>query len=180
MQVRSLRVFRARVRRARRSGATRLELLNPAPLLSADPFDEAPRNDDDAPAYCAAPSPSTRAQQHAPTGSKHSQRSGRHARAGGGSDASRPLRGLLLVSGPRHLHRAKKPQPRRAPVRHARDVRGQTKLDSLKDLGFTDACAQIWSFNIENTRAKCMGTCVATLPTKHKLRRELERLPRVR
>jgi hypothetical protein len=45
----------------------------------------------------------------------------------------------------------------------------KAQFNCLKKLGFTDACAQIWGFNIENTRAKCMGTCAATAPTKHKL-----------
>ncbi|MGB5704041.1 MAG: hypothetical protein WBM48_14560, partial [Polyangiales bacterium] len=45
----------------------------------------------------------------------------------------------------------------------------KTQLSCLRNLGFTEACAQIWSFNIDNTRDKCMGTCTATLPTRHKL-----------
>ena len=45
----------------------------------------------------------------------------------------------------------------------------KTQLRCLSKLGFTEACAQIWSFNIDDTRSKCMGICTKTLPTKHKL-----------
>ena len=39
----------------------------------------------------------------------------------------------------------------------------KTQMRCLEKLGFTDACAQVWSFNIKNTRSACLGLCTATL-----------------
>lgn len=39
----------------------------------------------------------------------------------------------------------------------------KTQMSCLKRLGFTEACAQIWSFNIKHTRSVCLGLCVANL-----------------
>lgn len=143
-------------------------LLNPAPLLSADPFDEAPRNDDDASAYCAAipvdasPTARTYRLKTFPTE--------RAARAAGGQVTHRGRCGacssfqdLATYIERRNLNRA----GRRCGMQGM--FGDKTQFNCLKKLGFSDACAQIWSFNVENTRSKCMGTCAATAPTKHKL-----------
>jgi hypothetical protein len=36
-------------------------------------------------------------------------------------------------------------------------------FDCLLDLGFSEPCAQIWAFNSANTRAACLGVCLAAL-----------------
>ena len=36
-------------------------------------------------------------------------------------------------------------------------------LDCLLDLGFSEPCAQIWASNSANTRAACLGVCLAAL-----------------
>jgi hypothetical protein len=33
-------------------------------------------------------------------------------------------------------------------------------LGCLEGLGFTHACAQIWNFNVQNTRRECFGVCI--------------------
>ncbi|RNA13468.1 hypothetical protein BpHYR1_012004 [Brachionus plicatilis] len=33
-------------------------------------------------------------------------------------------------------------------------------LNCLKEIGFTDQCAQIWLFNTKNTRRECFGVCI--------------------
>lgn len=143
-------------------------LLNPASLLPADPFGETPQEDDDSPAYCAAipvdasPAARTYRLKTFPTE--------RAARAAGGQVTHRGRCGacssfqdLATYIERRNLNRAGR-------LCGMRGMFGdKTQFSCLSNLGFTDACAQIWSFNIENTRDKCMGTCVATLPTKHKL-----------
>lgn len=42
-------------------------------------------------------------------------------------------------------------------------------LACLEGLGFTPACAQIWAFNTENTRASCLGPCIANLNRPYNL-----------
>ncbi len=34
------------------------------------------------------------------------------------------------------------------------------RLACLKALGFSDACAQTWLYNVENTRRECLSTCL--------------------
>lgn len=41
------------------------------------------------------------------------------------------------------------------------------QMTCLRALGFTDACAQIWSFNVDNTRSDCLGLCMANLPSNN-------------
>ncbi len=36
----------------------------------------------------------------------------------------------------------------------------ESNLACLADLGFTEACAQIWYFNTRNTRKNCLGACL--------------------
>jgi hypothetical protein len=143
-------------------------LVNPPSLLPADPFAETRQEQDNSPAYCAAipvdasPAARTYRLQTFPTE--------RAARAAGGQVTHRGRCGacssfqdLATYIEQRNLNRA----GRRCGMRGM--LGDKTQLSCLKNLGFTDACAQIWSFNIENTRSKCMKTCTATIPTKHKL-----------
>jgi len=45
----------------------------------------------------------------------------------------------------------------------------QAALDCIVGLGFSAACAQIWAFNSVNTRASCLGVCLAALDAPHHL-----------
>jgi hypothetical protein len=143
-------------------------LLNPAEVLPADPFGEASPGPDDASAFCAAipvdPSPSGR------TYRLETFPTERAARAAGGQVTHRGRCGacssfqdLAVYIEQRSLNRA----GRRCGFGGM--FGDKIQLSCMSNLGFTDACAQIWSFNIDNTRDKCMGICTATLPTRHKL-----------
>lgn len=143
-------------------------LLNPPKPLPSNPFDETPAQDDDSPTYCAAipvdPNPTARTYRLKTFPTE------RAARAAGGQVTHRGRCGacssfqdLATYIERRNLNRA----GRRCGMRGM--FGDKTQLSCLENLGFTEACAQIWSFNIENTRSKCMGTCAATAPTKHKL-----------
>ena len=39
----------------------------------------------------------------------------------------------------------------------------------LRDLGFTEPCAQIWYFNTVHTRARCLAPCLAALDQPYHL-----------
>lgn len=144
-------------------------LLNPAEPLSGDPFSESPiEQEETTEAYCAAipvdPSPQVR------TYRLDTFPTERAAHAAGGQITHRGRCGacssfedLAAYIEHRDLNRAGRLcglQGIFAP---------RTQVDCLRGLGFTEPCAQIWSFNIDNTRSECMGTCTKTLPTKHKL-----------
>ena len=143
-------------------------LLDPAEVLPADPFGEASLEQDDAPAYCAAipvdssPSGRTYRLETFPTE--------RAARAAGGQVTHRGRCGACSSLQDLAVYIQQKDLNRAGRLCGMRGLFGdKTQLSCLRSLGFTEACAQIWSFNIDNTRDKCMGTCTATLPTRHKL-----------
>lgn len=46
-------------------------------------------------------------------------------------------------------------------VKHGGDAAAQ--LACLEALGFDRPCAQIWSYNTDHTRARCLGPCIAAL-----------------
>jgi len=46
------------------------------------------------------------------------------------------------------------------PVRKCGIMTASNRLACLRSLGFSEACARIWSFNTENTRKECFGVCV--------------------
>ncbi|MEM8608328.1 MAG: hypothetical protein AAGF92_14545 [Myxococcota bacterium] len=143
-------------------------LLNPTLMLEADPFAEALPEDEPPEAYCAAIPMDSRPEIR--TYRLETFQTERSARAAGGQITHRGRCGacssfqdLATYVELRDLNRA----GRRCGMQGM--LGDDLQLRCLQNLGFTDACAQIWSFNIENTRAECMGTCTATIPMKHKL-----------
>jgi len=143
-------------------------LLNPASVLPADPFGEASLEHDDSPAYCAAISVDT-----SPSGRTYRLKTfptERAARAAGGQVTRRGRCGACSSFQDLATYIERRDLNRAGRLCGLRGMFGdKTQVSCLSNLGFTDACAQVWSFNIENTRAECMGICTATLPTKHKL-----------
>ena len=141
-------------------------LQNPPALLSADPFGEAVA--DDPSAFCAAipvnTSPSSRTYRLETFRTERAvAKAGGQVTHRGRCGACSSFQDLSVYIEQRNLNRAGR-------LCGLQGVLGdESQLSCLRDLGFTDACAQIWSFNIDNTRSECMGTCVATIPTKHKL-----------
>jgi len=142
-------------------------LVNPMEPLRSDPF-AAPSNEhEETQAYCAAipvdPSPRVR------TYRLETFPTERAARAAGGQITHRgrcgacsSLEDLAVYVEHRDLNRAGR-------LCGLRGTFGdKTQLSCLENLGFTKACAQIWSFNIDHTRSECMGTCAKSIPTKHK------------
>lgn len=143
-------------------------LLNPTEVLPSDLVSEASLEHDEAPAYCAAipvdPSPRVR------TYRLETFPTERAARAAGGQvthhgrcGACSSFQDLATYIERRDLNRAGRL------CGLSGTFGSKTQFRCLKKLGFTEACAQIWNFNIDNTRSKCMGICTKTLPTKHKL-----------
>jgi len=143
-------------------------LLNPPEVLQSNPFDEASLEHDESRAYCAAvpidPSPRVRTYrlETFPT-ERAAHAAGAQITHRGRCGACSSLEDLAAYIERRDLNRAGR----------LCGIRGtfgdKTQLSCLKNLGFTDACAQIWSFNIDNTRSECMRTCTKTLPTRHRL-----------
>ena len=43
----------------------------------------------------------------------------------------------------------------------------EVQVRCLQDLGFTAACASIWSYNITHTRTQCLSECLALLNASH-------------
>lgn len=143
-------------------------LLIPTEVLPSDLVSEASLEHDEAPAYCAAipvdPSPRVR------TYRLETFPTERAARAAGGQvthhgrcGACSSFQDLATYIERRDLNRAGRL------CGLSGTFGSKTQFRCLKKLGFTEACAQIWNFNIDNTRSKCMGICTKTLPTKHKL-----------
>ena len=96
-------------------------------------------------------------------------------------DAPGSLRGLLLVSGPRHVHRAKRPQPRWAPLRHARHVRGQDAIHLPQDTRLHRCLRPDLELQHRKHARKVHGNLYRDAPHQAQAaRRELERLPRLR
>ncbi|MBW2508684.1 MAG: hypothetical protein JRE81_08650 [Deltaproteobacteria bacterium] len=142
-------------------------LLNPVAPLAGDPFSEPSTERDETQGYCAAvpvdPSP------HARTYRLQTFPTERSARAAGGQvthsgrcGACSSFQDLAVYIEQKDLNRA----GRLCGLRGTLGSKGQ--LTCFKKLGFTEACAQIWSFNVDHTRSECMGSCMATIPTKHK------------
>lgn len=142
-------------------------LVNPMEELPGDPFSEATLEREDTQGYCAAvpvdPSPQVR------TYRLETFPTERAARAAGGQvthsgrcGACSSFQDLAVYIEQKDLNRA----GRLCGLRGTLGSKGQ--LICFEKLGFTDACAQIWSFNVDHTRAECFGTCTATIPTKHK------------
>jgi hypothetical protein len=42
-------------------------------------------------------------------------------------------------------------------------------IQCLRDLGFTEACAQIWYYNTVHTREACLGPCLLALEATYHL-----------
>ena len=142
-------------------------LLNPAETASADPFGEARVEEDHAPAECAAipvdTSPAAR------TYRLESFPTERAARSAGGQITHRGRCGACSSFQDLAAYIERRDLNRAGRLCGLGGTFGsKTQLRCLKKLGFTDACAQIWSYNIDNTRSECMGICTATIPTKHK------------
>lgn len=145
-------------------------LVNPTEMLPGDPFSEeslAQEEEKVAEAYCAAipvdPSPQVRTYrlQTFPT-ERAAIAAGGQITHRGACGACSSFQDLSVYIQQKDLNRA----GRLCGLRGTLGSKGQ--LSCFKKLGFTDACAQIWSFNVDHTRSECMGSCVATIPTKHK------------
>lgn len=143
-------------------------LVNPAELLPDDPFNEASAEPDETEAYCAAIPVDTGPQ--ARTYRLGTFRTERAAVAAGGQVTHRGSCGACSSFQDLAAYIENKDLNRAGRLCGLKGTFGdKPQLSCLTNLGFTEACAQIWSFNIDNTRSKCMGTCTKTLPTKHKL-----------
>ena len=138
------------------------KLLNPSDLLPDDPYSEPAFEPQDAPAYCAAIPVGKRPQER--TYRLETFPTERAALAAGGQITHRGRCGacssfqdLAVYIEQRNLNRAGR-------LCGLQGTFGaKTQMSCLKKLGFTDACAQIWSFNVDNTRSECLGLCTATL-----------------
>jgi len=143
-------------------------LLNPPDPLAADPFDEALAAEGDSPAFCAAvpvdPSPSARTYRLETFGSE------REVHAAGGQVTHRGRCGVCSSFQDLAAYVERRDLNRAGRLCGLAGTFGdKSQLNCLRKLGFTEACAQIWSFNIDHTRSECMGICTATVPTRHKL-----------
>ena len=143
-------------------------LLNPVEALPYNPFDEALEEDERPQAYCAAipvdASPAARTYRLETFPSESAVRAaGGQVTHRGSCGACSSFQDLAAYIERRDLNRAGRL------CGLGGTFGSKTQLRCLKKLGFTDACAQVWSFNIDNTRSECMGICTATIPTKHKL-----------
>ena len=142
-------------------------LLNPTQPLDADPF-QTREASDDSPAFCAAipvdssPAARTYRLETFPT-ERAARLAGGQVTHRGRCGACSSFQDLAAYIERRDLNRAGRL------CGLGGTFGSKTQLRCLKKLGFTEACAQIWGYNIDNTRSTCMGTCVATIPTKHKL-----------
>ncbi|MEM7435649.1 MAG: hypothetical protein AAF436_10895 [Myxococcota bacterium] len=141
-------------------------LLNPPAVLPLDPYEDPAWNDaidDDAPAFCAAipvdasPEKRTYRLETFPT-EPDATRAGGQVTHRGKCGACSSLQDLAVYIERRDLGSA----GRNCGLLGTFGDR--TQMSCLKGLGFTDPCAQIWSFNVDNTRGECLGLCTVNLP----------------
>lgn len=141
-----------------------LTLLDPPAELTADPYGASPA----APAGDASSSATVCAVLREPAPAKSyrlkTYDSPQAAKAAGAQlthlgacGLCSPLRDLAV-----YIRRPDLTGPvRDCGVKHGADKAAQ--LACLQALGFDRQCAQIWSYNTDHTRAKCLGPCIAAL-----------------
>ncbi|MGB5810323.1 MAG: hypothetical protein WBG86_07330, partial [Polyangiales bacterium] len=139
-------------------------LVNPPAVLPADPYADPSWAASEAPAYCTAIPVDSSAQARAYRLETFSSESDALAAGGqvthrGACGACSSFQDLAVYIEERDLGQA----GRQCGLLGA--FGDETQWSCLKGLGFTDACAQIWGFNIDNTRSECLGLCTANLPT---------------
>lgn len=143
-------------------------LVNPAEPLPGDPFGDTSLEPEQTQAYCAAipvdTGPQVRSYRLQTFLSERAALgAGGQITHRGSCGACSSFQDLSVYIEQKDLNRA----GRICGLRGTLGSKGQSI--GFRKLGFTDACAQIWSFNVDNTRSECMGSCMATIPTKHKL-----------
>ncbi len=137
-----------------------LTLLDAPGELKADPYASPPAATGSADAVCAvlrepAPAKSYRLRTYdSPAAAKAAGAQITHVGACG---LCSPLRDLAV-----YIRRPDLTAPvRDCGVKHGNDKAAQ--LACLEALGFDRPCAQVWSYNTDHTRARCLGPCVAAL-----------------
>ena len=141
-------------------------LLNPPAILPGDPYKDPSLVGPLTPAYCAAvpvdPSPQERTYRLETFPSERAAlEAGGQITHRGRCGACSSFQDLAVYIEQRNLQR----EGRQCGLLGT--FGDKTQMSCLRDLGFTDACAQIWSFNVDNTRSDCLGLCTANLPSNN-------------
>ena len=139
-------------------------LVNPPDLLPGDPYADPSLVGPQTTAYCAAIPVDASVQERTyrlatfPT-EREAVAAGGQVTHRGRCGACSSFRDLAVYIEQRNLGRA----GRECGLLGA--FGDEPQMSCLKGIGFTDTCAQIWSFNVDNTRTECLGLCTANLPT---------------
>ncbi|MEM7135807.1 MAG: hypothetical protein AAF500_04465 [Myxococcota bacterium] len=144
-------------------------LLNPPSLLPMDPYEDPSWGDlldSEAPAFCAVipvdTSPQSRTYRLETFASEHdAMQAGGQVTHRGKCGVCSSFQDLAVYIEERDLGSAGRG------CGLLGTFGDRTQMSCLKDLGFTDACAQIWSFNVDNTRDECLGLCTVNLPSSN-------------
>ncbi len=138
-----------------------LTLLDPPGELKADPYAAPPAATASADAtVCAVlrePAPAKSYRLRSYDSPKAAKAAGAQVTHVGACGLCSPLRDLAV-----YIRRPDLTAPvRDCGVKHGNDKAAQ--LACLEALGFDRPCAQIWSYNTDHTRARCLGPCIAAL-----------------
>jgi len=141
-------------------------LTNPPPLLTADPYATPDEVDVDQEAYCAVLlNPETK---------EYSLQQFEQ------EDQARELAGKITHKGPcgqcsslQNLAVYMRNPDLTEPVRSC-GLKGvfegqEANIECLMEIGFDEACAQIWYFNTQHTRESCLEVCMENLESPHHL-----------